>query len=183
MTVKITLEYGSVEEAIVALGRLAQVAKVRRAAQATAGAPTGQAVTVPCTEASTSATSAAPAPTSITNNLVLPDTTRKPRGRPRKKEAAVGVTGDAQASRKADLPADPLAPAGVAPQAPAAASPTELPPGFPYPSEADAKAALEAYFEKHGPQKAMKVLADFGVSRLRDLPEGDRAKFIKACSK
>ena len=110
--------------------------------------------------------------------------TKKPRGRPRKKEAAVGVTGDAQASRKADLPADPLAPAGVAPQAPAAASPEPevLPPVVMAPTEAETKAALEAYFEKHGPQKAMKVLSDFGVSRLRDLPEGDRAKFIKACS-
>ena len=174
MTVKITLEYGSVEEAIVALGRLAQVAKVRRAAQATA---------VPAVEERTDkADTLAPPATSITKNLVLPDTTRKPRGRPRKQEAAAGVTGGAQASRKVETSADPLVPAGVAPQAPAAASPTELPPGFPYPSEADAKAALEAYFEKHGPQKAMSKLAAFGVSRLRDLPEGRRADFIKACS-
>ena len=50
------------------------------------------------------------------------------------------------------------------------------------PTEADAKAALEAYFEKNGPQKAMAKLSSFGVSRLRDLPEGQRAEFIKACS-
>ena len=166
MTTKITLEYSSVEEAIVAMGRLAQVAKVRRAAQATA---------VPAVEERTDkADTLAPPATSITKNLVLPDTTRKPRGRPRKTEAAAGVTGGAQASRKVETSADPLVPAEVAPQTPAAASPV--------PTEAETKAALESYFEKHGPQKAMKVLSDFGVSRLRDLLEGDRAKFIKACS-
>ena len=175
MTVKITLEYGSVEEAIVALGRLAQVAKVRRAAQGT-GAPSE------AHEAPTPPTGGTDAPTSITKNLVLPDTTKKPRGRPRKQEAAAGVTGGAQASRKVETSADPLVPAEVAPQAPAAASPAEGVPAAPAPSEAEAKAALESYFEKNGPQMAMSKLASFGVNRLRDLPEGQRAEFIKACS-
>ena len=170
MTVKITLEYGSVEEAIKALGLLSGLAKVRRAAAATPQ-PDALLALAPTPTVVTEAPAAA---TSITKNLVLPDTTKKPRGRPRKQEAAAGVTGGAQASRKVETSADPLVPAEVAPQTPAAASPV--------PTEAETKAALESYFEKHGPQKAMAKLSSFGVSRLRDLPEGQRAEFIKACS-
>ena len=173
--IKVTLEYGSVEEAIVALGRLAQVAKVRRAAQGTAGASETQGAQQPAVDTATTGGVSTPAPaapaTSITKNLVLPDTTRKPRGRPRKTEAAPVPAAPAAAP--------PATPDPVA--APETASSVPANPAAPTPSEADAKAALETYFEKHGPQKAIAVLAGFGVSRLRDLPEGQRAEFIKAC--
>lgn len=189
MTVRITLEYGSVEEAIVALGRLAQVAKVRRAAQGTGGAPSAPETAAGIAQAPVTATP----PTSVVQNLVLPDTRRTRKGRSDKgkprgphKEAAAPAEQE-RTDKAATLPpqeapagADKAHPSGEGP--PAAAAPTEvLPPVVMAPTEADAKAALEAYFEKNGPQKAMKLLSDFGVQRLRDLPEGDRARFIEAC--
>ena len=155
MTVKITLEYGSVEEAIVALGRMAQVAKVRRAAQGMGG------VLAPEEERTNkAATLASVAPA-----------TKKPRGRPRKEEAEAPSAPEIAAAE----PAQASVTAASAPSEAAAPAASSVP------TEADAKAALAAYFEKNGPQRAMAQLASFGVSRLRDLPEGERAKFIASC--
>ena len=163
--VKVTLEYSSVEEAIVALGRLAQVAKVRRAAQGTVGAP------APEEERTDKAVTLAP---------VAP-ATKKARGRPRKQEAKEPA---ASGSSTTDPAVAAALPPASAPAAVSEAPAEELSPAAQLdltPTGEAAKAALEAYFEKHGAQKAMKVLADFGVSRLRDLPEGERTAFIKAC--
>ena len=160
--VKVTLEYSSVEEAIVALGRLAQVAKVRRAAAAE-----------PIVTSNLMTTTETPS--------VAAPTEKKPRGRPRKEKAKeTAVPG----SSTTDPAVAAAVPPASAPTAVSEAPAAELSPAAQLdltPTGEAAKAALEAYFEKHGPQKAMAVLAGFGVSRLRDLPEGQRADFIKAC--
>lgn len=176
--VKITLEYGSVEEAIQALGKLSGLAKVRRAAQSTTGAPT---------EPNSAADSAKAEPA-----LAAPTKQRKPRndaGKPRGsyKKAAPATSADADGSTQAPEPVQSSEPKtggttdAAVPEKVAAPSTTPHSPGAASPTEEEAKMALEAYFDRHGPQKAMAVLAGFGVSKLRELPADKRARFIEEC--
>lgn len=167
--VKITLEYGSVEEAIQALGKLSGLAKVRRAATATGAAPS-----VPSTGAAGESAQAPVTAAASTKTRKPRNDAGKPRG-PHKKDAAT------------DLAAAPATTApvaeGVVGAAPEASTGPQDAQPVPVaaPSVEDAKIALEAYFDRHGPQKAMALLAGFGVSKLRELPAEKRAEFIKAC--
>ena len=163
--VKITLEYKSVDEAIVALGKLV-------------GAP-GK-VAAP---AATAATLAAPvAPTTE-------KTPRKPRadrGQPRapyaprqedaKGEGASAPTGQASAASPA-----PAAPTPAASEEQARALAVDKADATP--SADDAQKALEKLFEATNIETAKGVIAEFGVPRLRDLPADKRAAFVEACQK
>lgn len=64
------------------------------------------------------------------------------------------------------VPDDPAVPAEAANEAP----PVQSAPAAAAPTEADAKAALEAVFEKQGFQGAQTLLQHVGAQRLRDLP-------------
>ena len=195
MTVKITIEYETVEQAILALGKMSGLGKARRAASA----PVTAATTVGAQGA------ASPAP-EVGNEPAVPAAPtarpRKPRAdkgqargayAPRQQEAqASAPQGAASISSGADNPAvDAQASTGsalpgtsTAAVAGAPAASTPAPAGAaPVPSAAEAQAALEAVFEKKGLDVARRVMSEFGVSRLRDLPEAKRAEFITLAKK
>lgn len=146
--VKITLEYPNVDAAIVALGKLTSAAG-----------------------------------TTIVEGK--PRKGRSDKGVPRKQDAqppapeAAAAPSPQATAQTAPADADKAEPSGVAPSAvstaPAAASSVA--------SEADAQKALEKLFESFpdsatGIAEAKKILTGFGVSRVRDLKEDQRADFI-----
>ncbi len=152
MTVKITLEYPNVDAAIVALGKLTSAAG-----------------------------------TTIVEGK--PRKGRSDKGQPRKGAEAkpeAGAAGGSPSSESRDPAASTAAPASTVP---AATAPTGAPTGAATPassiaSEADAQKALEKLFESFpdsatGIAEAKKILSTFGVSRVRDLKEEQRAEFIK----
>lgn len=148
MTVKITLEYPNVDAAIVALGKLTSAAG-----------------------------------TTIVEGK--PRKGRSDKGQPRKGAAPAPEANGAAASAQTDDSAASTA----APAAAAAPAASPKPDGTPTPgsaavaSEADAQKALEKLFESFpdsatGIAEAKKILGTFGVSRVRDLKEEQRAEFI-----
>lgn len=181
--VKITIEYGSVEEAIQALGKMSGLAKVRRAA-ATAGVPQG--ATIPAPEVGNELAVPAATPATITKNLELPDTSRTRKGRSDKgkprgphKNAAPAVE---ERTDKADTLAPEAAPSTAAP-APAEADkaqPSGDVPAAAVPSQEDVTAATEALFAASG--KSIQVVTDlmarYGVRKLRELKPEQRAAYI-----
>lgn len=169
--VKITIEYGSVEEAIQALGKMSGLAKVRRAAQ-TEGA------------SATSLSSVANQGAIPEEAPAAPSTTRKGRsdkGKPRgpHKNAAPAVE---ERTDKADTLAPEAAPSTAAP-APAEADkaqPSGDVPAAAVPSQEDVTAATEALFAASG--KSIQVVTDlmarYGVRKLRELKPEQRAAYI-----
>ena len=151
--VKITMEFPSVDAAIVALGKL----------------------------------------TKADGTVLVEGKPRKGRsdaGKPRKNARGAGSQPEAGAT-SAEPPADP------APEAPKAATPTPVeadkaqPPGnlstVAAPSADAAQKALEKLFEAAPPagglEGARAVLSRFGVTRVRDLAEDQRAEFIALTEK
>lgn len=177
--IKVTLEFPSVEAAIASLGKLMVGAPVAQKAAAsgpaTAGAPVAEQAPV-----------AAPAsPTTPKSRKPRADAGKK-RG-PHNADSAGTSTGEAP---KGD--AAPASPSGSAPETAAPVAPAEgdkpqpsgvTPPAAAAPSEADAQAALEKVFAGKGLQAAQATLAQFGVTRLRDIKPEDRAQFIAAAEK
>lgn len=166
MKVTVSYQYDSVEEAIQALGKSSGLAKVRRAAAAKPlpDAPVALADAPPPSVPVTDAPGAAPAK-------------RKP-GRPRLPKADAPAPTDALKSPpSADVVVDSTSSAGgqggaeVAPGA--SASPTL----------AEVQAAVEGYFNREGAEKAIALLAQFGVARGRDLKPEQYGEFIAACAK
>lgn len=158
MTIKVTLEFASVDETIVALGKL--VGAGERQGRSTPPIPATQNVAVPA-----------------------PTTKRKP-GRPRKVDDPVATVSES-APAVATVEARPVAAIALEPveqptvgadliqgdaTAPSAASPTR----------AEALAALEKLFNAQGMGNAQSVLADFGAARIGDLKPERYAEFIVA---
>ena len=169
--IRVTFEYESVEQAIMALGKLAGIAKVRRAAEA------------PLRDVAPDAPE--PAAQGSVVAAVLPARRgRSDKGKPR------GPYKDNAAAVPAPAEGDKPQPSGVVPEAapetkapePARAPSVEQTPapGAAVPSAEEAQKALEAVFAKQGLEGARAVMAEFGVSRLRELPEAKRAAFILA---
>lgn len=163
MSIKIHLEFDSVDEAIVALGKMVGT-PVRAANPAvTAGAPAVQAA---------------------------PATTRKPRsdaGKPRGPHKQPNAAPQDQ-DRKAPATADSAlttSPAVAAPEsavAPAAA-PTQAPtapavPAATVPTQEAVQAAVEKLYNAKGMEVTRDTLARFGVKRAKELPDDQRAAFI-----
>lgn len=188
--VKITLEYGSVEEAIQALGKLSGLAKVRRAAS-TGGAATGSEVAQPAVASEAVGTGAAG------SALAAPPT--RGRGRPRKEPKAANPSVEAGASAGSragdggtaavEKSAEPVVvaqaaeptstPSTAAPAASSEPVPSEA--AQPVPTEADVQAATEALFAATNKSIGIVtgIMAEFGVRKLRELKPEQRAAYIK----
>lgn len=194
--VKITLEYPSIDAAIVAMAKLTKADGVTivdgkaRKGRADAGKPRGQynkkgAGEGAATDANTGAAPSPAAPTettepaaassvsSVANQGAIPEGTSA---------ADNSATKQPAAPERESPPApgkdhEPVAASSVPPEATAYVAPTAK----------DAEAALEALFQaappKGGLEAARAVLAKFGVAKLRDLPASQRAHFIKAVAK
>ncbi len=156
MTVKITIEYANVESAIVALGKLSVAAGT---------------------------TMVEGRPRKGRSDKGQPRKGTDPAPAPEQKAGAAGGSApssrDPAASSASD--ADKAPPPATAPAGPSA---TAAAPASPIVTEAEAQKALEKLFESFpdsatGIAEAKKVLAKFGVSRVRDLKEEQRAGFIK----
>lgn len=161
--VKITLEYPSVDAAIVAMAKLTKADGVTinaegkpRKGRADAGQPRGKYNKKGAEEAG-----------STDANTGVPASPAAPTEQP-----AAPAMESPQAPGKDHAPVA----AGSAPEAPAKVV-----------TAADAEKALETLFQaappKGGLEVARTVLAKFGVQRLRDLPEGQRAAFVEAATK
>lgn len=166
MAIKITMEFPNIDAAIVALGRLT-----------TTGANPRHLPPSTVQLAATPAVAQAP----FTAVAKKPRKGRSDAGKPRKK---VEGAGEQTVPRSADAPAAAPAPAAAeaATQAGAQATPAGAPP-----SVADAQAALERLFETAPPtgglEGARAVLSRFGVTRVRDISEDQRAEFVALVEK
>jgi len=157
--VKVTLEFTSVDQAIVALGKMVGASKQEAKAVVT---PAGR-------------------------NPALPDApairARKPRN------DAGKARGPYKTETPAPGAEEPKAKAGgaVAPAedtGEATALPPVAPPAAAYvPPHTEAQAALEALYEKKGAEVAMGLIASFAITKLRELPENQREAFIEKAKK
>lgn len=208
--IQITLQFNTIDEAIVFLSKQHPVAKVRNAAaiepiagastanQAGAGASAGGADVRGAEGQQTPQT--APA----TNKRKPRADAGKPRGRRgAQTNAATGaesggspeapagqattlkdetpVAASQTAAPTAPAEADNAQPSGVVPSG--AAAPTEKPPSAPEASEKDAQDAIQKVFtQQGGPQLALDTLASFGVKRCRDLKPEQRGEFVARCN-
>lgn len=146
MTVKVTLEFASIDVAIVELGKLTKAAG-----------------------------------TTIVDGKPRKTRGRPPAAAPADEPKAEAAAPTAPAGLVAAEDTTPTTASPVAPSASAAASASSA-------TQAEAQAALEKLFAAFQPPevgvaKAKDVLAEFGVARLRELPEGRRAEFIVAVDK
>ncbi len=192
MTVKVTLEFPSIEASIAALGLLM---KPKAAATATnAGAPVA-AGTPPAAAPGGAAPSA---PATAKRERKPRSDAGKPRGEygPRTEAggaagapsnpaattganaapvgaAPSGTTTEPAAPQKAPVDADKASSPGVAPAADAAG---------PQPSEKDAQEALEKLFNATTIGVSQEVMSRFGIKRLKELPDDRRAEFVEKCN-
>ena len=182
MSVKVTFEFPSVEEAIVALGKLSGVGKARRAANKLIGAPDGAPPVAPeqSTEAPPSSVPAAP----ITS---MPRKPRSDKGVPRKPTAPVSAPEGAAGSPQGPVTGAPETggSAGasslntVADQGgtPVGASPAGNP-SAPVPTVDEAIKAGEALLAAKGLEAVRALIQTFGVARISSIPAEQRADFI-----
>lgn len=170
MSVKITLEYTNVEEAIAALGKLAGIApasatqpavveKAPRKGRSDAGQPRGP-------NARTVGEQPAVQPAAPTTQASAPASSPAP--------VAAAPTPVVAAAQPAPAP-QPAAPAQTVPQAPAqSAAPVAAAPI----DDATIQAAVEKLFNAKGYDDTAMVLSRFGVQRGKDLLPAARAEFL-----
>lgn len=189
MTVKITLEFPSVEEAIVALGKMSALGKARRAANQTIGA---QAVAAPV--ATAKASEAPPSsPPAAPVTPVVTGTPRKPRADKGKPRGPYKPDTNAEgAGAQSENAASPAAPA-AAPSAEVSeqnAVPVSAPEGAagspqgpvtgaaPVPSTDEAIKAGEDMLAAKGLEAVRALITSYGVARISAIPADKRAEFI-----
>jgi hypothetical protein len=190
--VKITLEFEGVEQAIVALGKLGGIPaaageKPARKGRDDKGQPRGQ--YKPRAQDGTAAGQSATISPKIASDGVTGVT-----------DPSSGALVPASKSTVPDVPtggtptATVTAPAAVPSSNPADVVKAEIKQqqktqgtGFPEPTvgekDADVQKATEAVFGKFGIDRVKTLLADFGISRLRDLPKSKKADFLAATQK
>lgn len=192
MQVNVTLNCATIEEAVVALGKLLGGRPARAAAAPSAAQPDDKPKQ---TIEERAGLTEVPAETGPLAGLTLSPKTaaRRPRadkGTKRGPYVKGKPVSESPLSSNADIatvsPNDDIERAATSltpPEASAAA-------GVPPPSAAveaasleDAQDALEAVFKTKGLPAAQGVLAQFGVSRLRDVPHSQYAAFIAAARK
>lgn len=159
MTVKITVEYSSVEAAIIALGKMVGVQATPRSAgvHETPAAPKG---------------SGTPAHR---------PTEKRGRGRPRKSVAAPPARALVQPLEETATVSPPSSPVAAATTSEVALdNPAAQPPAAVTHTLEDCQKALEAVFQKQGLANAQSLLADFGATRIRDLQPPKFTAFIEA---
>ena len=181
MKVTVSFEYNSVEEAILALGKQAGVAKVRRAAATTGAAPESQG-------------SAEQHATVVAVPAAAP-TTRKGRsdkGKARGPHKEAAVTGSTASSTSGEPaggaapdsnPASADAPIAASTAAVTAASPT-IEDAVIVAKPEEVQAAIEKLYESQanapaGIAAVKDLLARYGCTKGRDIPAERRFEFIK----
>lgn len=203
--IQITLQFNTIDEAIVFLSKQHPVAKVRNAAaiEPIAGAAIPEAQ--PSAAASSNSAAAPTTPAPATNKRKPRADAGKKRGSYKNVEApveqvtpagAVKPAGDGRTVEGQQTPP----PAASTPETAApttqeevtdkgsasasdAAAPTEKPPSAPEASEKDAQDAIQKVFtQQGGPQLALDTLASFGVKRCRDLKPEQRGDFVAKCN-
>ena len=155
--IRITLEFPSVDQAIVALGKLVG-APLKVASDAGSQASAAQAPGAPTIHARKG---------------------RADKGKPRGSRTEPTVAATTAPEQGVSVPAVVTA-IGVR-HSTAAAPPTvglTVVPSAAIPSAADAQQGLEKLFEQKGIAAAQDLLARYGVKRLRDLKENQRAEFV-----
>lgn len=181
--IKITLEYASLDEAIVALGKLVG-GKAGRAARSTGAAPVNTAATPLLVAEAGVATPATTTPEAAPTKRKGRSDKGQPRGPHKGTEAAAaGASTDTagsapvpttaaavEVSTKAAAPAKPddgdkPAPAGI--ESPVAAATAE-----------QAQKALEKVFADRGLIEARALLSGFGIDRLLDLKPEQYGAFV-----
>ena len=179
--IKVTLEFPSVEAAIATLGKIMGVKPPKDSA-----APPQQGK--PQVEAT-------PSPASVAGATAAEPSKRGQRSdkgvkRGSYKNAAPGAEGQRPIEAPKGEPLPAAAPETAAPATPMMTETKALvsrdgesKPGAAVPTAEDAQAALSKVFETHGLPAAQHLLAEFGVSRLRDLPAEKRAEFISAATR
>lgn len=192
--IEVRINFKSLDEAIVALGRMAGGATAKAAVRV-AAAPEPPAVEEVKRNLEAAQTAAAAPPEPGKKERKPRSDKDKPRGAYKPREGTTGalpIAGEGQqniakANAGSDVapppqtaaPAPTTAPAG----APVVAASVSAAPGAAAPSEADAQKALEGVFSTKGLLTAQSLLGNFGVSRLRDLPADQRAGFIEQATK
>lgn len=192
MTVKITIEYENVEQAIIALGKMSGLSKARRAASAPLPVipAAGAAVSAPggAAEAPQGSVTAAPAAPRGRKPRSDAGKTRGPykdnAGSPATEAQASAPQGAASTGSGPDNPAADAQATGSATTGDSTATAPAPVDGAPIPTQEQAQAALEKLFNAFQPasvgiDKAKNVLSLFGVLRVRDLPAEKRAEFIE----
>lgn len=194
MSVKLTLEFASEEEAIVALGKLvglkARAPKNAAAPQAATGSDPASAASGDTT--STAASTAVPPQPAAAAATAAPRP-RKPRadaGQPRGPNARTqNAVGEAPGGQPSMPPAPAVPTEALAPAASVSAAPeqtVQVSPASPAPTSAAAahipdeavqKAAEKMFFAK-GLEDTQALLSRFGVKRNKDLPQDQRQNFI-----
>jgi len=149
--VKVTLEFSTVDAAIVALGKLV------------GGAPARAAATPVITQVAITPPAATPE---------APPRTRRGRSDKGEKRGPYKTAATPEASPVAEV-----APAAVAPDMVPTAPAVEPPVGGPVVTQAEAHAALEKLFNTGGIGVARELLGRYGVERLRDLAPENFAHF------
>ena len=200
--IQITLQFNTIDEAIVFLSKQHPVAKVRNAAaiEPIVGAPTeipaGAKASAGDAKTNTGVDGKQTSQAAPTTNK------RKPRadaGKPRGPRGATNAATGAESGGSPEVPAvqattlkdeTPVAaPETAAPPAPAEADnaqPSGVVPSdaaAPQASEKDAQDAIQKVFtQQGGPQLALDTLASFGVKRCRDLKPEQRGDFVAKCN-
>lgn len=194
--IQITLQFNTIDEAIVFLSKQHPVAKVRNAAaiEPIAGASTANQAGA---GASAGGADVRGAEGQQTPQTAPATNKRKPRADAGKPRGRRGATTNAEAPA-APVEADKAQPPGVVPpvaSAPQTAAPvtqeeatdkgsTSAPDAaVPQASEKDAQEAIQKVFtQQGGPQLALDALASFGVKRCRDLKPEQRGDFVARCN-
>ena len=156
MKTRVTFEFDSVDEAIVALGKLAGTKPVLTPEQAAAA-----------------------------EKVVALEKARKGRNDKGKKRGPYGAHPQ-DAEKKEEISANTAENTPATKDIPAepAKEGEVLPPEQPaIPSAADAQKALEELFNKRGIEVARDALSRFGCKRVSELKEGSRAEFIALVEK
>jgi hypothetical protein len=169
--IQVTFEFPSIEAAIVAMGKLADMKPAPKPGPALAATmgPDGEIKYGPPAPPAAKKVDAEVKPTAAkTDAPKAPRKGRSDKGKPR------GAHAPAAAPEVA--PAAPAAAPEVAPEvAPAA-------PEAPAATQADAQTALEKLFNAKGVEAAMGVLSRFGAGRLRELKPEMYGEFVAKCN-
>jgi hypothetical protein len=177
--IKVTLEFPSLEHMILAMGKMA-------------GVPAAQTHKVDTAPVQAAAASGASSPAEPATPAIKQRKPRADRGQKRG-EYAPREQNEGVAPEATVLPEQKLAEAMPVAAAPSPETATAQPTLIPAPSNEGAEAAsvavptledvqkkLETLFNNKGVGAAMGLLQEFGVQRVRELPEEKRAAFIKA---
>ena len=195
--IQITLQFNTIDEAIVFLSKQHPVAKVRNAAAiepivgASTEIPAGAKASAGDAKTNTGVDGQQTSQAAPTTNK------RKPRADAGKPRGPRGAQQNVEAPA-APVEADKAQPPGVVP--PVASTPETAAPvtqeeatdkgstsapdaAVPQASEKDAQEAIQAVFtQQGGPQLALDTLASFGVKRCRDLKPEQRGDFVAKCN-